>query len=530
MENSRANKTKQPDTTMKNPEVEDAWEDDEWSDRDTDVTVDLNEPHSRSGKYWKSYFESYHADAKTEMEKLVKYKALAKSYAKKKDAEAGDLHEKLKEEQQRVKSMESQVSELSRQVVMTKKRGASESDTGLMVDELAKQTALAIEYRKQVEELESMILAGAEDADVDEKGQRQRRIASPRTQKTLLETQKELRKARSQARELEKIREERDRLRSELKFAEQRSSKLVEENKKISTDLSQSTSKVQELEKKLVESRGEALLKDRELKKLRVDFATLKENTKARITEAQQVLEKKNEAIAGLQDEIGSLKAAGVESPDPKRTTAPSSKPNPRPRSSTEGSKRNSYEDAALISSRALREKIESDMGKRVPAVLSDRANLQDSRSSASSGVSQVSAYTKPTSLATGRAERASWTATSTRNSATKSLHDDDTYETKASYKPRQQQQPSRRTPRPPSPGIEAPRVDLVEDNFARLGGPEHTHNSTMWTMEASRITTMTEDRRAAAKARLAQKRAQRERERQQPERNKENLPMMGTN
>ncbi|KAF9774640.1 hypothetical protein IL306_007333, partial [Fusarium sp. DS 682] len=70
---------------------------DEWEEADDedycthDITVDLNEPHSQSGRYWKEEFEKYHEDAKAEMEKLLKYKQLAKSYAKQKDAEAIEL-------------------------------------------------------------------------------------------------------------------------------------------------------------------------------------------------------------------------------------------------------------------------------------------------------------------------------------------------------------------------------------------------------------------------------------------------------
>ncbi|KAM7209232.1 putative urease accessory protein UreF-like [Naviculisporaceae sp. PSN 640] len=569
MENSRTNKTSQPHEDAKDAKAvvkrgDDAWSDDEDVDEeepysDHDVTVDLNEPHSRSGKYWKSYFEEYHADAKTEMEKLVKYKQLAKSYAKKKDAEALELNKKLAEEQERVKKMESMVSELSRQVALSKKHGGSESTTDLMVEELARQTALAQDFKKQVEELESLIHGKGEGTDlVGGNGSRQRRIASPRTQKTLIETQQELRKARSQARELERVREERDRLKSELKFAEQRATKLVEESKKINTELTQSVSKVQELEKSLLDARSEALLKDRELKKLKADYEKLKEDSKARITEAQQVLKKKNELIAGLQDEVKSLKASGnAETTESGRATGDKTQTGtskPRLRSSAETFKRNSYpqEDDTLASSRAFREKIETELGKRTPAVLSDRANLQDSRSSASSGVSQVSAYTKPTSpLGTTRAERASWSAPSPKPLATRRFQDDAATRRAEDGFQREREpvtKPTERYPRrtysrPRSPDIEPPKADLVEDNFARLGASTTTapHNSTMWTTagETSRISTMPPDRRAAAKARLALKKAQKERERQQQlqqqqqqqtvDRNKENLPSPST-
>ncbi|KAM7204131.1 putative urease accessory protein UreF-like [Rhypophila sp. PSN 637] len=545
LENSRTVKITQPSTDAKDSKdskavvkrVEEVWSEDEdlddESDRDPDVTVDLNEPHSRSGKYWKSYFESYHADAKTEMEKLVKYKQLAKSYAKKKDAEALELNEKLKEEQERVKQMESKVAELSRQVALSKKRGGNDSSTSLMVHELERQKALALEYKKQVEELESLVPERPYADDVEGLS-KQLRIASPRTQKTLIETQKELRKARSQARELDKIREERDRLRSELKFAEQRTAKLIEENKRLSAELSESP-KTQDTEKKLVESRGDALLKDRELKKLRADYEKLKEDSKARYTEAHQVLKKKNDTIAELQEEIRSLKASAADAFEPRRrasrekalTTddAMVGKTRPRARSSTEIPKRNSYEDEKLTTSRTLREKIEHELGKKPSTVLSDRGNLQDSRSSASSGVSQPSAYIKPTSRV---AESASWTPTSTKTKhilPITATQDDTNHghgwgenDHFATTKPAVRtlgRQTRRLTVRPPTPEREAPKVDLVEDNFARLGASTTTaHNSTMWTVDVSRASNMPPERKAAALARVAAKRAKREKER----------------
>ncbi|KAM7217903.1 putative urease accessory protein UreF-like [Rhypophila decipiens] len=547
LENSRTVRISQPCTDAKDSKdskavvnrVEEVWSEDEdlddESDRDPDVTVDLNEPHSRSGKYWKSYFESYHADAKTEMEKLVKYKQLAKSYAKKKDAEALELNEKLKEEQERVKQMENKVAELSRQVALSKKRGGNDSSTSLMVQELARQKELALEYKKQVEELEALVPERPDADDVDGLS-KQLRIASPRTQKTLIETQKELRKARSQARELDKIREERDRLRSELKFAEQRSAKLIEENKRLSTELSEST-KTRDTEKKL----------DRELKKLRADYEKLKEDSKARYTEAHQVLKKKNDTIAELQEEIRSLKASAADAIAPRRRASREKaltaddetvgKTRPRARSSTDIPKRSSYEDEKLTTSRTLREKIEHELGKKPSTVLSDRGNLQDSRSSASSGVSQPSAYTKPISShgATSRAaERASWTPASTQTkhhlpiTATQDdtnhghgwgENDDFPTTTKPAIKTLGRQT-RRLTVRPPTPEREAPKVDLVEDNFARLGASTTTtHNSTMWTVDVSRASNMPPERRTAAMKRVAAKRAKREQERLEQQR-----------
>ncbi|KAK1760770.1 hypothetical protein QBC47DRAFT_368157 [Echria macrotheca] len=574
MENARKNRS--IETGNKVQELGDVEEeveetDGEESEVDVDITVDLNEPHSRSGKYWKEHFEHYHADAKTEMEKLVKYKQLAKSYAKKKDEEASELNQKLKEEQERVREMEKKLSELEDQAhPKLKSRGGFDANSG---DELAKQTALAIKYKKQVEELESLLLETAQD-EADEKRPHQRRIASPRTQKTLLETQRELRRARAQVRELDMLREDRDRLRSELKFAEQRSSKLVEENRKLIADFGNNASRVQELEKALERAKADGLQKDNELERLKKDYDKLKEDAKARYKEAREAMQKKNGKISELQDEVAALRAQSIESrwttkakdlqeklksgpekiqaPDRESALkfletaeeestqllrelgelrkasiqrgliAPSATTRTRSRSSTDRPKSEIYEDEALVSSRALREKIESEMGKRDSWVLSDRGNFQDSRSSASSGRSahvQEEDGSRPS-----RQQRASWTAGLTSLSTTVARTKPTSDEIVGDILSDQQRQQRRRTA--PAERIANHRqvdrpvsrqIDLVQDSFAPLGGPD-PHNSTMWSMNASR-TTLPADRRAAAIARLEQKRAERARN----EKNKEN-------
>ncbi len=124
----------------------------------SDMTMDLNEPHSQSGKYWKSEYENFHEEAKTEMRKLLKYKDLAKSYAKKKDEENLDLIEKLKEQQRRVLTMEDKISKLSAQIG-TAGLEEDDDDSPELIKELARQTALTIQYKGQVEEFRAILEA-----------------------------------------------------------------------------------------------------------------------------------------------------------------------------------------------------------------------------------------------------------------------------------------------------------------------------------------------------------------------------------
>ncbi|RYP42352.1 hypothetical protein DL767_000274 [Monosporascus sp. MG133] len=283
------------------------WEDDVCNH---DVTVDLNEPHSNSGKYWKSEFARYHEEARAEMDKLVKYKHMAKSYAKKKDAEAIDLAQKLKEEQEKVLKMEQKVTEMAAQIAEARKHGTDEEHATL-VKSLSMQTALAVQQRDQVNELEAILKGQQNDASPGRS--RRRRDTSPRTEQTLLEVTRDLRRARSDLKQMESLRDENKRLKSDLNAAQQEAKMLRDETKKESGSTSDS-SRTQRLDKQLREARDELRetknqlrQKDSETRKLSRDYESLKRDAKARTAEAMQVLQEKNDRIAQLDDKIARL-------------------------------------------------------------------------------------------------------------------------------------------------------------------------------------------------------------------------------
>lgn len=568
-------------------EIEDDNDDvDPDADRDMNVTVDLNEPQSRSGKYWKSQFEDYHAEAKAEMGKLVRYKALAKSYAQQKDSEALGLHARLREEQEKVRRMERQLAASGRQVTAKAKREGGHYDAEL-VEDLARQTSLAREYKEQVKDLELLLqdMEHEDDQEQDAEGRagtRQHRVTSPRTHTTLLEAQRELRRARIQVKELERLKEERDRLKSELRFAEQRASKLAEENKKLAADLAQSGSKVSGLEKEASALKTQARQRDRELRKLKEDHEKLKENAKARYLEAEQVVHKKNDKISSLKDELQSLKSAGLASRVSARakelerklrsrgeTLEPRDKEDaltlmeeaeeestllrgeldklrqlsvkkgliapPRQAGVVRASRRESPEEQVAVlkalsrgaakapaSSGMPREKAESEASNRAsgPSVLSDRGNIQNTRSSSSTG--QDSNF-----MAFGQQGKDKLDVVKPKSKAS----DDVVITSRTSWPPSTFDQPSQRDvpARSASPRDENRhhRIDLVESRFARLGVPD-VNASTMWSMNTSR-TTLPADRRAAAIARLERKKAARTGEVTQTGKNKENVgPRVG--
>lgn len=242
-------------------DADDVWEEVDDVDRDTDNTVDLNEPRSQSGRYWKGEFQKYHDEARAEMEKLVKYKQLAKSYAQAKDAEALDLNERLREEQAKVVEMEKKISELAGQIGAKPGRGGSIQDDRTIMKDLSRQTALAVQYRSQVEQLETLLKDSGYEAN---ESSRRRGGSTP-----------------PQAQELSELRQELQRAKSDLGAAGRRELKLEAEKK--------------ELERKL--SR-----KDTQYDKLKADYEALKDRNKAQRDEMAELKKARSIATSGGAD------------------------------------------------------------------------------------------------------------------------------------------------------------------------------------------------------------------------------------
>ncbi|KAI0123043.1 spindle pole body formation-associated protein-domain-containing protein [Xylariales sp. AK1849] len=549
--------------------AEDASEE-EWDEDicNQEVTVDLNEPHSKSGKYWKSEFNTYTEDARAEMEKLVKYKYLAKRYAEKKDAEALDLNQKLKEQQEKVVQMEKRITEMTAHMTDKRRRGP-DTDTAGLTKELAEKTALAIQYRGQVKELEILL---KNQKDRDSKFYRRGIDTSPRTEKTLLEVNRELRRARNELKEMKNLREEVGRLKSDLLLSQQRATKLGEENKRIAGDLSQ-PSWVQKLEKQLRESKDKMQQRADELQGLRKEYDTLKENAKAQRSQALQVLKEKNSKIADLEKEVKTLKERHASSSRPKSLDAALaehskitrdlksdmatlSKPFVYERAKTRQQPKRSLsaEDLTLdmsnhsifadgtipklsvipretwpnrrssgdwtaslleMEEQLKKEKLERlEARKRDRGVFTNDLDMVTSKSLETSKASQM-----PTGSRRVMSDRvnlsspkAAYQGNKIRRvtSAYPPLDGDDkailrgALDSLAAYR-----YPTKsHSTRPLSSSSEAPAFDLMQDRFARLGGPNP--NDTALTANASRCT-LPADRQSAARARLEQKRRERQ-------------------
>lgn len=154
---------KEPDEkeTSVRSEVEPKAQDEDKEDivaDSADVTVDLNHPFSRSGQHWKAEYERYFKNSDREMKKIIKYGQSVKSFAAKKDSEASYLGEKLDQELSKVAGMEAKVSALAAQLAAARVQGSEESDQGKLVEELSKQTALAVRYQQKADKYRAALL------------------------------------------------------------------------------------------------------------------------------------------------------------------------------------------------------------------------------------------------------------------------------------------------------------------------------------------------------------------------------------
>ena len=117
-----------------------------------DVTTDLKHPLSRSGQHWMNEYQRDHAKSKREMRELIKYSQTAKSYARKRDAEALELAEKLRKAELRVAEMETRVSGLASRLAKRGNHGDKlPSNQAELLNELATQTARALRYKEKAE-------------------------------------------------------------------------------------------------------------------------------------------------------------------------------------------------------------------------------------------------------------------------------------------------------------------------------------------------------------------------------------------
>lgn len=224
---------------------------------DSEDTINMDEPRSQSGKYWKAEFDSYKSKTALEIRRLIQYRSAAKTYAKKKDEEAYRLATKLKEEELKVEEMERHVTQLASTMVTENKRADKEQ----LVHDLTKQTALALQYKHKVsllrKALEEHGVVGEEVEDITD-------FASKEESGTLQKAQQSLAQAKTRIKEMQQQQSEFEELRGLALSSERKASDLEKENDMLKHTLARFKQEASKYEGRRKER--EAKLRQREAK------------------------------------------------------------------------------------------------------------------------------------------------------------------------------------------------------------------------------------------------------------------------
>ena len=125
---------------------------------DPDQTIDLSKPHSRSGQHWKSEYDQYFERSSREMKQIIQYGQNVKSYAAKRDTEASRLVDQLQQEQMKVDAMERKVVRLNKRLEVAQTADKTgEGDHARLVANIAQQSTLASKYRNECEALRNRL-------------------------------------------------------------------------------------------------------------------------------------------------------------------------------------------------------------------------------------------------------------------------------------------------------------------------------------------------------------------------------------
>lgn len=266
-------------------------------DPDGGMTMDLNKPHSQSGRYWKSEFHKYHEEAQIQMKRLLQYKEGAKDFARKKDAEVLELKQQLKEAERKIAATEDQKSRSSRRKIRTEGFESDDDfDVPRLVKELAKKTALCEQYKKQID---TSRYASESSAGRDKKNLLSQDLLT-------------MTAGKDGSTHVELLREEILHLQSTLKKAEKETMKLQDENKQLKEELSHSELKLERQTEKL-ERRRESFddmrrKKDDALDQLQKTYDHLKENAKSQRRDAEQLLKRRHDQAVELKKELATAR------------------------------------------------------------------------------------------------------------------------------------------------------------------------------------------------------------------------------
>ncbi|KAJ5689098.1 hypothetical protein N7462_003490 [Penicillium macrosclerotiorum] len=229
-----------------------------------DITTNLEEPRSESGKYWKTEFDNYRVRTNREIKKLIHYRSIAKSYARKKDSEALRLADKLKEEEEKVVEMERQVTRLASTIAGE----GSKANKEQLIQDLAKQTTMALQYKQEVTSLRNLlnedpgVIEGGKSNDITK--ERQFDEKSTNSSEELRQTQEELKRANAKIEEMKHQHLDLGKLESLAQSSEKKAQELEKENHTLKQTLARVKQEMSRYEGRRKEK--ETRLKQREAK------------------------------------------------------------------------------------------------------------------------------------------------------------------------------------------------------------------------------------------------------------------------
>ena len=230
-----------------------------------DITLNLEEPRSESGKYWKTEYDNYRTRTNREIKKLIHYRAIAKSYARKKDTEALRLAESLKEEEEKVAKMEQQVSRLASSFV----GDGSAADKERLIQDLTQQTALALQYKQQVTNLRTKLekqgVVGSEKTETGDSSESDRKKPHEEPPSDeLLRTKQELQDAKTKIEEMKRQNPDLSALQNLAHSSEKKAKDLEQENLSLKKTLARVKQEMSRYEGRRKEKENK--LKQREAK------------------------------------------------------------------------------------------------------------------------------------------------------------------------------------------------------------------------------------------------------------------------
>ncbi|GLI79417.1 hypothetical protein PoHVEF18_007752 [Penicillium ochrochloron] len=260
--NAQSAKSTQDDPSESKPATRPPSEDEPAME---DITINLDEPRSESGKYWKTEFDNYRVRTNREIKKLIHYRSIAKSYARKKDSEALRLSDKLREEEEKVADMERQVSRLAAAIVGE----GSKADKEQLIQDLTKQTTLALQYKQQVTSLRNTleqqgVIKNGVVKTTESTKEEPSSQSSSNSSEQLREAQEELKQANAKIEELKRQNPDLSRLQSLAQSSEKKAQELEKENNTLKQTLARVKQEMSRYEGRRKEK--ETRLKQRETK------------------------------------------------------------------------------------------------------------------------------------------------------------------------------------------------------------------------------------------------------------------------